>query len=367
MSPETAETPDVTSVAALFERAFQDWMASHGLSRGSLAIMRDNRLVFRSGYGGRGPDDRVPIWSLSKAITAACIASLIKDGRLELVQTVGQLLSPVYARFGEPVDKRLSRVTVDQLLSHRSGIPRAFDGNAFAPGLVELLRHYPPRRATIEMLMPLIMTVSLIREPGVAFEYANVGYILLGQIIEALTGQDYAVACAERVLAKAGIAKRPSLDPDWGGIMSAASGWALSGPEYLAFSRLLYMRDPDLFTPSVVAFLQSPEGRWSNADRTVAYTLGVLVHPQVDAAPSLSHSGGHNWNQADAAGGPIDEVRGTSFFLGGDSVGWFASYDGLSAGTDPQAVNALHRAFLRARDRVTAWPQHDDFPALGLD
>jgi hypothetical protein len=96
---------------------------------------------------------------------------------------------------------------------------------------------------------------------------------MLGQIIEALTGQSYVAACTERVLAMAGI-KSPNLDPDWGGIMQAASGWALSGCEYLAFARLLRARPPNLFTREVVEFLCTPDGKWMSPERTAAYTLG---------------------------------------------------------------------------------------------
>jgi CubicO group peptidase (beta-lactamase class C family) len=306
------------------------------------------------------------VWSLSKAITAVCIASFIKEGRLQLNNPIGPVLAPVIAKFGEPNDERLAGITVAQLLSHRSGIPRAIDDNLFAPGLVQLLRQRPPRDATIEMLMPQIMKASLVRDPGTDFEYSNMGYVLLGQIIEVLSGKSYEIACVEQVLAKAGIKDSPSLDRDWGGIMYAASGWALSGPEYLAFARLLHLRPQSLFTAETREFLQSSDGKWMNVEQTVAYTLGVIVRPGAGAFPDFLHSGGHNWNQADAAGGPIDEARGTSFLLAGDGIAWFASYDGLSAGTNPEATKALDQAFWRARESVSSWPEHDQFPSMGI-
>jgi CubicO group peptidase (beta-lactamase class C family) len=355
------------SVADLFDRAMREWKASFGVSRASVAVMRDNRLIFSAGYGGRGTNERVPVWSLSKAITAVCIASFIKEGRLGLNDPIGPVLKPVFVRFGEPEDERLARVTVAQLLSHRSGIPRAIDDNLFAPGLVQLLRERPPREATIEMLMPQIMKMSLVRAPGTDFEYTNMGYVLLGQIIEALSGKRYEIACAERVLAKVGIKDSPSLDRDWGGIMYAASGWALSGPEYLAFARLLHSRPQSLFTPETTEFLQSSDGKWMNAERTLAYTLGVIIRPVVGSSPNFLHAGGHNWNQNDAAGGPINEARGTSFLLAGDGTAWFASYDGLTAGTNPEATKELDQAFWRARDSVSAWPQHDQFLSMGIE
>jgi CubicO group peptidase (beta-lactamase class C family) len=355
-SPTTAE---------FFDAAMQRWMAAHAVPRGSVAVTFDNRLVFAAGYGGRGVNERVPVWSLSKAITALCVASLIKDGRLRLDDPIGPPLARAFERFGKPADERLAQVTVGQLLSHRGGLPRAVDDNMFAPGLVQLLRERPPCGARIEMLLPQIIRSSLVRTHGSEFEYTNMGYILLGQIIEALTGQSYEVACTERVLGAAGI-KNPAVDRDWGGIMQAESGWALSGSEYLAFARLLQAKPSKLFTAEVAEFLHTPDSKWMNPERTVAYTLGVIIRPIEGKKPTLLHSGGHNWNQIDAAGGPIDEARGTSFALTGDGIAWFASYDGFSAGTNPQATSALDQELGSAHEHIFSWPGDDDFAAIGI-
>jgi CubicO group peptidase (beta-lactamase class C family) len=340
--------PQLPALAGLFDMIMQRWMAAHSIPRSSNAVMVDDRLVVAAGYGGRGGNERVPIWSLSKAITALCIASFIRDGKLRLDDPVGPHLAPAIAKFGQPADARLTRITVAQLLSHRSGMPRAVDDNLFAPGLVQLLRERPVNEARVEMLMPRILTSRLVRDPGVEFEYTNMGYLLLGQIIEALAGQSYEDACAKRVLAVAGI-KNPTLDADWGGIMQAASGWTLSGPEYLAFVRLLRVRPPSLFTPEIAEFLCTPDGKWMQPERTAAYTLGVVIE---GPGPTFLHSGGHNWKQDDAAGGPIDEARGTSFVLLPDGIAWFASYDGISAGTNPEATAELRQELCRACERV---------------
>jgi CubicO group peptidase (beta-lactamase class C family) len=348
--------------AGHFDLIMQRWMAAHGVTRGSLAVMCECRLVSAAGYGGRGVNERVPLWSLSKAITALSIASLIREGKLRLDDPIGPHLSHAFAEFGQPADDRLGRITVAQLLSQRSGIPRATDDNLFAPGLVQLLRECPLRAAKIEMLMPRILESRLSRDSGVAFEYTNMGYLLLGQIIEALAVERYEEACAIRVLAIAGITN-PRLDADWGGIMQAAGGWALSGPEYLAFIRLLHLRPPRLFTDDVAEFLCAPDGKWMDAKRTTAYTLGVVIE---SPGPIFLHSGGHNWKQDDAASGPIDEARGTSFVLLPDGTAWFASYDGLSAGTNPQATSELHQALTQACENVRPCGAIDNFPGLGI-
>jgi hypothetical protein len=174
--------------------------------------------------------------------------------------------------------------------------------------------------------------------------------------------RDHEDACAKRVLAVAGI-KNPTLDADWGGIMQAASGWTLSGPEYLAFVRLLRVRPPSLFTPEIAEFLCTPDGKWMQPERTAAYTLGVVIE---GPGPTFLHSGGHNWKQDDAAGGPIDEARGTSFVLLPDGIAWFASYDGISAGTNPEATAELRQELCRACEQVRPCPAIDKFPGIGI-
>jgi Beta-lactamase len=191
------------------------------------------------------------------------------------------------------------------------------------------------------------------------------GRFLLGQIIEALTTQSYEVACAERVLMVAG-AGNPKLDATWGGIMQAASGWSLSGPEYLALIRLLHVRPRNLLSSEVIRFLCVPDGNWMNAGRTMAYTLGVVLEPVRNQGPTFLHSGGHNWYQEDAAGGAIHEARGTSFVLADNGVGWFASYDGLSAGTDPNATGALRKALDEACQQICPWPDINNFTDMGV-
>jgi hypothetical protein len=119
-------------------------------------------------------------------------------------------------------------------------------------------------------------------------------------------------------------------------------------------------------TPDVSEFVSDPEGKWMDPDHTCAYTLGIIIEPAEGKAPTFFHSGGHNWNQNDAAGGPIDEARGTSFELTPDGIAWFASYDGLSAGTNPQATSTLSRQIRKAREQISSWPASDDFAALGI-
>jgi len=353
-------------VASAFDEAMSGWMAKYGVQRGSIAVMRNDRLAFAVGYGGRGANERIPVWSLSKAITALCIANLVNDGKLRFDDPIGPLLSPVFQRFEQPADERLGRITVGQLLSHRSGIPRAFGRNSFAPGVAEALQRYEPRQASVDMLMPEIMKLSLARPPGEGYEYSNVGYILLGKIVETATGKRYESACGERVLAKAGIKEIPSFDKSWGGLTYSAGGWAMSGPEYLGFARLLRAKQSPLLVKDTRSFLETTDSKWINDRHVIASTLGINVRPLRSGLYNLFHMGAWTWHQDNAAGGAINEKRGTYFVLTGDGVGWFASFDGVNSDGDTQAMTDLDAALFRAHNEVSVWPDRDQFAAMGV-
>ena len=62
------------------------------------------------------------IASLSKPITGACVATLIRDGKVSFTTRLREGLSRFFHRYGTPADRRLEGVTVEQLLVHRSGL-----------------------------------------------------------------------------------------------------------------------------------------------------------------------------------------------------------------------------------------------------
>jgi CubicO group peptidase (beta-lactamase class C family) len=351
------------SLVAPFDDAMRAWMSKHGVTRGSVAVMYEGRLVLAKGYGVRGANERIPLWSLSKAVTAVCVAALVTDNKLRFDDPIGPLLAPVFKKYSAPADARVQRITVEQLINHRAGYSHGVGGNFFAPDMESVLYRHGVRDASVSLLMPAILKLDLVREPGSGYEYSNVDYLLLGQIIEAVTGESYQRACGERVLARAGV-KRPALDKTWGALLHSAAGWSLSGPEYLGFVRLLRPNAQNVVGANTERLLRSTEGKWFE-ERAVAYTLGVNVRQMPDMA-NLFHGGAWNWRQDDAAGGAINEDHGTRFVLAGDDVAWFASFEDISTETKPEAIRELDEAFWRARQEVTSWPTLDLFPEMGV-
>ena len=169
---------DRKEVGSAFDIAMRGWLERRGIQHASIAVMRDDRLVFAKGFGDRGANQRIGVWSLSKAITAVCVATLAREGRLRFDSPIGPLLAPIYEKYGRPADTRVENITVGQLVGHRGGYPRVVGGNRFAPGVAESLRLRPPADTTVVHLLPHIQRLQLVREPGSAYEYSNVGYLL---------------------------------------------------------------------------------------------------------------------------------------------------------------------------------------------
>jgi hypothetical protein len=98
-----------TTLAGAFNAEMRTWMGAHGVARSSLAVMRDGRLVHVAGFGDRGASERVGVWSLSKAITATCVATLARDNLLSLADPICPLLSTTFERNGDPEDNASER------------------------------------------------------------------------------------------------------------------------------------------------------------------------------------------------------------------------------------------------------------------
>lgn len=273
-----AQMPDALRIV------FEAWMKEHGVDRGAfVARARDGVSTIEHGYGGQDPKQRVLLASLGKAITGQCVGELIATGRLRFETTVGELLRPFFATHGEPADARIKDATVAQLLEHRAGFATA-PRDLMVPASMELLqKRKSPSTAALRELLAATLTVPLQSAPGEAFRYSNVGYLVLGAIIEVATGEDYERFCARTILQPAGI-KDGGLDPDWRAF-SSFGGWRLSGAEYL---RAMASRRFPACRESLVTGRDpapSPVTGWNEQERCERPMLGTMPPGPDDAAP----------------------------------------------------------------------------------
>lgn len=151
---------------------------------GAVMLTRNGRTVFTRATGlasrdyatANSVDTRFNLASINKMFTATAILRLVEQRRMRLDAPIATYL-PAY-----PDADIAGRVTIEQLLSHSSGLGNYWEAIADrAPS--NYLNHAD--------FIPLFKGKPLEFEPGSRFAYSNVGYVVLGLIIEAVTGTDY--------------------------------------------------------------------------------------------------------------------------------------------------------------------------------
>lgn len=239
-----AEPAHPPNTAEVFTRTLDAWATKHKVEKATIVVRRNGRVVHQAGFGGADPSSTVLLASLSKAITGACVATLVRDGKLGLDWPLSKALAKHFATHGPPKDQRIERITVAQLLTHRAGFASAADGED--PATRSVLDAYLKQHSTREAPKPVYITMllgeRLLRDPGESFAYSNAGYMLLGAAIEEASGQSYEGYCRDAVLKPAGAVG--ALDPTWG-VLWSTGGWRMTGADYLAF---LDQHDPDRAT-----------------------------------------------------------------------------------------------------------------------
>jgi D-alanyl-D-alanine carboxypeptidase len=167
--------------------------------------MPRRNLIFKGAAGLSIPDDslsmtvisRFRIASVTKMITATCIMLLKEEGLIALDSSIVKYLSDSDIDFDKlHVYNNQSygrQITVYQLLTHSSGLPdHFFDGPVNADGYTEfmqyLLDHPGKQLEPIEMINWDIEHLQPFFAPGKGFHYSNLNYVLLGMIIEEVSG-----------------------------------------------------------------------------------------------------------------------------------------------------------------------------------
>ncbi len=189
-----AQTPDKAKLDQYFDR-----LAEKNKAMGSLTIAKDGNVLYtRSiGYGlisvnGNKPltdSSRYRIASVGKMYTAVMIFQLVEEGKLRLTDTLSKFF---------PRIPNATRITMAQILAHRSGIHDAIMDEKLRPAT-------KTNPITRDELIDIISRGTPDFEPGTRFSYSNSGYGLLGLIIEKLTGKSYAEALKEKITFKIGL------------------------------------------------------------------------------------------------------------------------------------------------------------------
>ena len=203
-------TNDMSQIEELegMDRKVEAYLRKWWMKGASLAIMRNDSLLYAKGYGWADeekeqkmePGNILRMASVSKLITAAGIMVLQDKGMLSIKDTVfgptGILNDTIY-KFR---DRNYKKITVEHLLRHQAGFRR--DPLFSSRDVMHQLKldHAP----SAEDYIGLVMRQSLRFKPGSWQKYSNFGYLLLSRIIEEVSGMPYEKFIQKEVLQKAG-------------------------------------------------------------------------------------------------------------------------------------------------------------------
>lgn len=294
---------EATGVIDEYVSAFLD---KYRIKGASVAITRDEKLVYAKGFGLANAETREAVKpghlfrlaSVSKLITAVAVMKLHEEGKLDLDAPVfgpeGILNDTIFMAYS---DKRYEQIKVRHLLNHTSGWSKR-DGDPVFNSLyiARKLKVEPP--AGFEQIMSYTMKHSLSYEPGKKYSYSNLGYVILGEIIEKVSGMPYQDYVTMHILKPVGIHDmhlghsyfhekyqnevkyyQEGTDPKtfsingsgllvpayYGGnnmeLLGAAGGWVASAPELAKFLTAIdaFNIQPDILNPEDLELMTNPE------------------------------------------------------------------------------------------------------------
>ena len=202
-----AATPAQTneSVAKELDSYLDSLVAENKLS-GAVLVAKDGVTIASKAAGIANKATGAPIdlktkfnlGSMNKMFTSVAIAQLAQAGRLAFSDTVGKHL-PDY-----PNKEVADKVTIHHLLTHTSGMGMYWN-DKFEAQREKLL--------TVAAHLPLFASDPLTFPPGEKLQYSNSGYMLLGAIIEKVSGQDYYSYVQEHMYKPAGMTDTGFYEP----------------------------------------------------------------------------------------------------------------------------------------------------------
>lgn len=311
--------PDELAPLDAMMRAF---LAERDITCAQLAVAKEGRLVLARGYGSYGPANTAVqptslfrVASLSKQITAAAIMRLVQEGRLRLSDSVADLLGLSLA-----ADPRLVTVSVRRLLQHLGGWDKAAAGRDYIFSDHDIAAELDvPLPIGVGHILRYATSRPLDHDPGTRYSYNNYNFLLLGRVIEKISGSDYATYVKSKVMGPLGVTRpRLTSNPGTGEVpylskytattvlddsgkvvpypyggtnyanCDSSGGWAASAVDLVRLTRIFDGTTSVLTPASVATLLAKPEngpfasGSW--------YSGGWLVR-SLGSGLNLWHSG----------------------------------------------------------------------------
>jgi len=384
-----------------FDELMEGFVRDNELPGAALAVAKDGRLVYARGFGYADIEQKQPVQpeslfriaSISKPFTAVATLQLVEKGRLGLNDSVFGLLphKPHLAK-GDSIDPRLGQVTIAHLLRHQGGWNRkeSIDPVFHSIEIASVLDKSPP--ATQDDVIRFMMGWPLDFDPGERYAYSNLGYCLLGRVIEQVSGRRYGDYMVNDFLKPLGIesmrlartlpsaraenevkyypqGERVGIAVTGDNIGAKVSrpygawsiesfdsfgGWIASAPDLVRFASVVfrYKQSGILKKKTIDTMLTRPKGHFGNDEKgkpdAVYYGCGWSVRLTKNGKANCRHTG---------------SLSGTStiLVLRHDGLCWAVLFNTNLTSDGKKPSSKIDPLIHKAADAVTAWPSHDLF------
>ena len=206
-------------ITALRKKLDED--VATGRFSGAALVARNGKAVFAQAYGLADRENKTPntlktrfrLGSMNKMFTAVATLQLVQNGKLDLKAPLGKYLTDY------PNKDVASKVTIEHLLTHMGGT-----GDIFGP-------EFDKRRLELKTLgdyVTLYGQRALEYEPGSRWQYSNYGFLLLGVLIEKVSGQSYYDYVRDHIFKPAGMTASAS-EPEEQKVSDRSVGYTRSG------------------------------------------------------------------------------------------------------------------------------------------
>jgi len=222
-----AQTGIAVPQMASCDNLVQNFMTTHGIPGLSMALSKNGKLIYHRGFGDAnlaGTEAVTPyhlfrIASVSKPITSIAIMKLYQEGLLNMNDKVfgtgGILQSHPFLSSAAITDSRIYNITVQNLLEHSAGWDRSvncfpspttpYPWNFSGCDPISVALHVTQSNGTSnpvknEDMIYFLLEKGLNFTPGTSYAYSNIGYLVLGEIIEQLSGMSYETYVKSQIL-----------------------------------------------------------------------------------------------------------------------------------------------------------------------
>jgi len=181
------------------DNLIKDYTVNHGFM-GSVLVADKGKVVFAKGYGLADVEKNIPntpetkfmIGSITKQFTAMLVTQLVEKGKIKLDNTISNFILD----FPKDIGKK---ITVEMLLCHTSGL--------IFPEGIEKYYYATSKEEWLQIYLKQLSEEGLRFEPGKGYGYSNGGYIILGLIIEKVTGKSYEEVLTAQILKPLGMTR----------------------------------------------------------------------------------------------------------------------------------------------------------------